>query len=137
VTALSRSRVLDASALVEVFSGHPEMMALLNTAAAGEVLLVVPTLAIAEAQAVLGVALSLWDHILAFPGIRTLDLSQHVAVEVGRLAAPRVQNHPVHTALIGPLMIAQVLYEAATMSAVIVTRLPEAYGGHDVAIYDI
>ncbi|MEU4155447.1 hypothetical protein [Actinoplanes sp. NPDC026670] len=137
MTALSRPRVLDASALVEVFSGHPEMMALLDTAAAGDVLLIVPTLAIAEAQTALDVTSSLWDHILGFPGIRTLDLSQHVAVEVGRLAGPRMRNHPVHTALIGPLMAAQVLYEATTMNAAIVTSIPEAYGGHDVAIYPI
>jgi hypothetical protein len=134
VTTLFRPRVLDASALVELFSGHPGLMSLLDDATAGHVFVLIPTLAIAEAQAVLGVAPSLWDHILRMPGVLAMNLTQHAAVEVGRLAAPRLRHHPVHTALIGPLMAAQVLHEAQAMNAVIVTRVPETYGGHEVVI---
>ncbi|MEV0899441.1 hypothetical protein [Actinoplanes sp. NPDC049802] len=112
-------------------------MALLDDAMAGEFIIVVPTLAIAEAQAVLGVASSLWYHILGMPDVRQLDLSVGIALEVGRIAAPRLVHHPVHTALIGPLMIAQVLYEAKTMQAVIVTTVPEAYGGHDISVQTV
>ena len=39
---------------------------------------------------------------------------------------PRLENHPVHTALIGPLMAGQVIREATAMHGVIVTRIPEA-----------
>ncbi|MDI6105107.1 hypothetical protein QLQ12_41635 [Actinoplanes sp. NEAU-A12] len=132
-----RPRILDASALVELFSGHSTLMRLLDLANGGHALLAVPTLAIAEAQAVLDAPPSHWNRILALPGIRAMDLAQHIAVEIGGIAAPRLQNHPVHTALIGPLMTAQVLYEAKTMNAAIITSVPEAYGGHEVAIQPI
>lgn len=132
-----RPHILDASALVELFSGHQTLMRLLDDADAGDRFVIVPTLAIAEAQAVLDARQSHWDRILGVRSLLTIDLSPHVAVEVGRLAAPRLRHHPVHTPLIGPLMTAQVLHEATMLNGVIVTRVPEAYGGHDVAVQTI
>lgn len=130
-------RILDASALVEVFSGNPTMMQTLDDADAGQLVAVMPVLAMAEAQVVLDAQDSHWSHILALPGVRSMPLAEDAAIEVGRIAGPRVRHHPVHTALIGPLMTAQVLHEAKTMNAVTMTRFPEAYGGHQVAIYTI
>lgn len=129
-----RPRILDASALVELVQGHPEMMRLLDDADAGHLNLAVPTLAIAEAQVVLAITASAWDHIMEYRGVTELPLSTHAAVDAGDLARPRLEHHPVQKALIGPLMVGQVIREATTMGAVIYTRVPEAYGGHDVAI---
>ncbi|MEU8663860.1 PIN domain-containing protein [Actinoplanes philippinensis] len=132
-----RPHILDASALVELFSGHPRLMRLLDDADAGDRFVIVPTLAIAEAQAVLNARQSHWDRILGVRSLLTIDLSPHVAVEIGRLAAPRLARHPVRPPLAGPLMTAQVLHEAQMLNGVIVTRLPEPYDGHDVAVQTI
>ncbi|WP_204298468.1 hypothetical protein [Actinoplanes campanulatus] len=51
MTGLRTPRILDASALVELFSGHSTLMRLIDDATAGSPVVVVPTLAIAEAQA--------------------------------------------------------------------------------------
>ena len=130
-------RILDASALVELFAGHPKLMRMLTDAEAGRVFLLVPTLAIAEAQAAIGATGSMWDRILGLPGVRAMDLTQHVAVEAGELASARLRHHPMQAALIGPLMVGQVVYEAMSMNATIVTGVPEAYGGQDVAVVAI
>ncbi|GLW30406.1 hypothetical protein [Actinoplanes regularis] len=44
----------------------------------------------------------------------------HARVDIGDLARPRLTHHPVHTALIGPLTVAQVPREA--------------YSGQDVTV---
>ncbi len=64
-------------------------------------------------------------------------MSVHAGIEIGNLARPRLTYHPMHAALVGPLMVAQVLREALAMNAIIVSRFPEAYGGHDVAVSTI
>ncbi|MBO3741734.1 hypothetical protein [Actinoplanes flavus] len=134
MTGLRTPRILDASALVELFSGHSTLMRLIDDANAGSPVVVVPTLAIAEAQAAIDAPSQHWERVLSVPALRILDLSAPVAIEVGRIAGPRLRNHPVQAPLIGPLMTAQVLYEAKMLSAAIVTTVPEAYGGHDVAV---
>lgn len=126
-----RPRVLDASALVELVGGHPEMMRLLDDADAGLLNVAVPTLAIVEAQVVLRLPDAAWDHVLAYRGVTDLPLSAHAAVDTGDLARPRLEHHPMHEALTGPLMAAQVVHEAREMSGVIYTRLPQLYGGRD------
>ena len=127
-------RILDASALVELFAGHPDLMGLLDDAEAGQVVVLVPTLAIAEAQVVLDAAPRLWDHILGLRGLRSMELTESGAVEVGRLAATRLRHHRVHEPLTGALMVAHVLHEAFSMSGLIVTRVPQVYRGHDVTL---
>jgi hypothetical protein len=54
-------RVLDASALVVLFSGHPLLMRMLDDAENGNVVLLVPTLAIAEAETELGAGTRMWS----------------------------------------------------------------------------
>ncbi|WP_246635844.1 hypothetical protein [Actinoplanes hulinensis] len=112
-------------------------MQVLDEASDDGYFVVVPTLAIAEAQAVIGAASDHWYHVLRLPSLRTLDLSPYVAVAVGRIAGPRLQHHPVQAPLIGPLMTAQVLHEARSMTGVIVTSVPEAYGGHEIAVHSL
>ncbi|MGK5677477.1 hypothetical protein [Actinoplanes sp. URMC 104] len=129
-------RVLDASALVELFNGHRTLMRLMEDADSGGISLVVPTLAIAEAQAVMNARPAQWDFILAFRGIRTLPLSEHDAIAVGTAAAPALRAAPAArpVALIGPLMLAQVAHEARELGAVVVTGFPSVYAGFDVDV---
>lgn len=107
---------------------------LLEVAAAGEVMLTLPALAVAEAQAALRLPLSTWYHLFGFPGIHEQQLTWNGAVEAGEIAAPRLEHHPMQPALIGPLMVGQMVAEATAMSAVIVTRIPEAYGAYRVSL---
>ncbi|XVU21009.1 hypothetical protein ACQPZJ_27490 [Actinoplanes sp. CA-054009] len=57
------------------------------------------------------------------------------ALEAGSIAAPRLEHFPMQPALIGPIMVGQVVHEAREMDAVVVTRIPEAYGAYDVALH--
>ncbi|WP_052720488.1 hypothetical protein [Actinoplanes rectilineatus] len=76
----SPTRVLDASALVELFADHPRLMQLLDLAADGRVVVAVPALAVAEAQVVLAATPATWDYILTCHGVTELPLSVHTAV---------------------------------------------------------
>ena len=128
-------RVFDASTLIELFNGHRTVMRYMEEAEAGGMSLVVPALAIAEAQVVIAAPSRMWDHVLAFPGVRVMDLTEHTAIEVGTTASPALRSNAVaSTALLGPLMVAQVVYEARTLNAVVLSGLPSAYAGFDVAV---
>ncbi|GAA2692173.1 hypothetical protein [Actinoplanes palleronii] len=127
--------ILDASALVELFQGHPVLMRILEDADFGDFTMAVPTNAVLEAQVVLRATPSMWNHVLSpRRTIVELPLDIQATIEAGNLARPRLEHHPMHRVLIGPPMVAQVLREALTMIGAIVTAIPEAYGGHDVAI---
>ncbi|KUL28830.1 hypothetical protein [Actinoplanes awajinensis] len=127
-------RILDASALVELFQGHPQMMRMLSDGEAGDFNLAVPTNAVLEAQAVLKATVSMWEHMLFRRSVIEVPLGIHAAIEAGNLARPRLEHHPMHRVLIGPPMVGHVLREALVMEGAIVTTVPEAYGGHDVPL---
>jgi hypothetical protein len=130
-------RVLDASALVALFSGHHLMLLLLEEAENGSVLLLVPALAIAEAQRVVAAPPSAWNIFFTFPGVLVRDLTPHIAVKVSSMASPRSLPRGVNDVTTGVLMAGQVVHEATSMDAVIVTARPETYEGHDVAVSTI
>ncbi|WP_430786935.1 hypothetical protein [Actinoplanes sp. G11-F43] len=127
-------RILDASAVVALFAGHPDVMMMLQEAEAGRMTLTLPSMAVAEAQAVLRAAPSMWHHIFAYPGIHEQPLTWNGAIDAGLIAAPRLEHHPMQPALIGPIMVGQIVDEATAMNAVVVTTLPEAYGAYNVAL---
>ena len=132
--AVSPTRIFDASAIVELFHGHPALMHLLDLAAAGQVMVVLPANAILEAAAVMNVDPALWDHFLRFDGINDLPMAAHGAIAAGEYARPLVTNPAAHRPLTSPLQIANVLQEAYTMRAIIVTAFPEGYRGHDLVV---
>lgn len=134
VTDAGRPRVVDASALVELPQGHPEPMRLLAIAHAGGFSVLLPATAVAEAQAALKLPAALWDHIFKRPGVVVLSLTGYNAVAVGVLASPRLEHHPMQPVLTGPLMVGHVLREAVETNAVVFTRIPELYGGHDIPV---
>lgn len=125
-------RVLDTSALLALFAGHPELMRKLDLAQAGDVALVMPTLAIAETEAAVQAGLRMWEHFLRSHGVRSMDLTEHTAIETGGLAAPLLDK-PAGTAM-GPWMIAQTVWEARSMNAAVITQRPDAYADHDVDV---
>ncbi|GAA0493471.1 hypothetical protein Ade02nite_21570 [Paractinoplanes deccanensis] len=134
MTAARPPRILDASAVVELFAGHPEAMKMLENAEAGEGTLVMPALPVAEAQAAMRHPEKVWRHIFGRSGITEQALTWHGAIEAGLIAAPRLEHYPMQAALIGPIMVGQVVHEAREMGAVVVTTVPEAYGAYDVAV---
>jgi len=130
-------RVLDSSALVVLFSGHPLLMRLLDDAEDGNVVLLVPTLAIAEAETGLGAGMRMWEHILAFRGLRALELTEHTAIEAGRVARTRLTAQDASPPLLGHLMVGQIVYESLAMNAPVVTQFPAAYRRHGVAVMTV
>jgi hypothetical protein len=113
-------RVLDASALVDLFHGHREVCELLNQAEAGWLQILIPTTAVAVAEAELKASRTGWDPILLTPGVQSLPLTEHAAIEVGAWAGSLAARHVVH--------------EAAAVRGVVVTRSPSAYEGLRVSL---
>ncbi len=125
-------RVLDASAITLLFAGHPTLMRLLDDAEAESVLLIMPTVAIAEAQVALDAAHSMWEFFFRFRGIRMMELTEDAAVEIGKIA--RSVPATPSTQVAGRLAIAQAVYGSRMMLAPIFTSVPDAYTGFDVVV---
>ncbi|MFF5081722.1 hypothetical protein ACFY36_32125 [Actinoplanes sp. NPDC000266] len=135
MNAIRPPRILDASAVVEMFAGHPKLMKLLEKAQVGEESLTMPALAVAEAQAALRYSDNVWSHFFRLPGLNEQSLTWFGALEAGAVASSRLEHYPMQPALIGPIMVGQVVHEAREMGAVVVTRIPEAYGAYDVSLH--
>ncbi|RKR92656.1 hypothetical protein BDK92_7132 [Micromonospora pisi] len=106
--------------MVAFFGAHPRLMALLDQADAGTVNLLLPTTAIADAQAKLGASMDAWHALLLSPGVLPLPLAQHAAIEIGGWAGELSVRHAVH--------------EARAMRAAVVTCEPGLYRGMDVTL---
>jgi len=80
--------VLAASAIVDLFRGDQ-----------GEVNLLLPTTAIADAETRLGAGASGWESILRIPCVQSLNLTEHAALEIGSWPGQLSSRHVVHEAL--------------------------------------
>jgi hypothetical protein len=108
-------RVLDASAIVDLFRGHEQLTRVLFRGDQGEVNLLLATTAIADAETRLGAGASGWELILRIPCVQSLNLTEHAAIEIGSWPGQLSSRHVVH--------------EALALRAVVLTTEPGAYKG--------
>jgi hypothetical protein len=80
---VSRPLVLDASALLALFDAYDPIYRLWLRADQGELLLIVPAAAIADANRTLGASYNAWSTILAPRDVVTTALSDQVAIDIG------------------------------------------------------
>lgn len=95
-------------------------MARLEAAEAGEMCLLLPTSAMADAEATIRAGSDGWAPILLTRGVVSLPLTEHAAIEVGQWPGDLATRHAVH--------------EARAVRAAIMTCKPGIYEGHQVAL---
>jgi hypothetical protein len=115
-----RPRILDTSAILALFDAHPHIMARMAAAEAGKTHLLLPTSAIAEAETRVRAGSDGWAAVLLTPGVVSLPLTEHAAIEGGEWPGDLATRHAVH--------------EAQAVGAAIMTRYPGIYQGHHVAL---
>jgi hypothetical protein len=113
-------RVLDASAIVAMFQGHWRLEDLVKAAERGQAALILPTTAIAEAEADVAAGTSGWEGVLLSEGVRSLSLTEHTAIEIGQWP--------------GELSTRQAVHEARALRAAVVTAEPGRYRGLPVTL---
>jgi len=106
---------MDASAIVDLFRGHEQLTRLLFRADRGEINLLLPTTAIADAESQVGAGTTGWESILRIPSVQSLNLTEHAAIEIGSWPGQLSNRHAVH--------------EALAIKAVVLTTEPGAYKG--------
>lgn len=113
-------RVFDASALIGWHQGHPFLAEIADQAEAGWFQLVIPATAVVDAESELRYGWSVWAVVFDAPGIQTMPLGEHTAVEIGMWP--------------GPLSARHAAYAAADGRGVVVTRQPGLYQGLTVQL---
>jgi hypothetical protein len=105
--------VFDHTALVALFNGHPEAFALWEEADRGETQMVMPAVAVAEANHLIGTDHNAWTALLFPADVTVAPLDSSQAIDIG--ACP------------GGLVARHVVYEAHAVEGVIVTQAPWQY----------
>jgi hypothetical protein len=112
--------IFDTSAMVDLFGGHRELALLLDKAEREALQVLLPTTAMAEAEASLDAGFNGWAAVLLTRGVRSLPLAEHVAIDVGTWPGSLGARHSTH--------------EAAAVRGLVVTCDPGAYKGLSVRL---
>ena len=113
-------RVLDRSAIVALFGGHRWLDELVKAARRGQATLILPTTAMADAEAELAAGNSGWEGVLLSEGVRSLSLTEHTAIEIGQWP--------------GELSTRQAVHEARALRTAVVTTEPGRHRGLPVTL---
>lgn len=116
----SPPHVMDASAIVDLFRGHVKLNELLLNADKGGPAILMPTTAMADAESELTAGANAWVPILMIRGVRSLELTEHAAIEIGPWPGSPSCRHAAH--------------EARASGAVVLTTDPAGYTGLQVAL---
>jgi hypothetical protein len=110
---VTETRVFDHTAIVALFQGDEHAFRLWELADADQLTLVMPALAVAEANHFLGGTSDTWRAILDPGRVVVTPLDESTAIETGRA--------------VGSVVIRQVVREASQVQGEIVTRAPWQY----------
>ncbi len=105
--------VFDHTGLVALFEGHREAFRLWQEAERSETPLVMPAVAVAEANHLIGADHNAWSALLYPADVTVAPLDSSQAIDIGRRGGPLVVRHVVH--------------EARAVAGIIVTRAPWQY----------
>jgi hypothetical protein len=109
---VTRTFVVDASALIALFRGHEGVFRLFEDAEAGRAQVVFPAAAIAEANTYVQASENAWLPLL-LGRITCVPLTEHIAITIGPWP--------------GDLAVRHVVYEARAVLGDVVTLEPDRY----------
>jgi hypothetical protein len=112
---VTSASVLDASALTALFDGHDLLFRLLQESEKGESRLILPAVAVAEAETSLRAGYDGWSLLFFSPGVELIRLDQATAVALGDFDGPLGARHARHA--------------ANAAGATLITRRPGDYSG--------
>jgi hypothetical protein len=112
--------IFDSTAIVALLDAHPRMLDLVEFADAGDVTILLPACAVAEANVIAQGRPTILDWLLLVRGVIALDLTVHTALETAR-----------HE---GSLPTRQVIHAGHTYAAEVVTNEPGRYPPDSVAL---
>ena len=112
--------IFDHTALIALFDAHPEAFALWEEADRGETPLVMPAVAVAEANHLIGADHNAWAALLFPAAVTVAPLDSAQAIDTGLQSGSVVARH--------------VVYEARAVAGIIVTRAPWQYRPDDAPI---
>ena len=110
---MTDARVFDHTAIIAYFQGDRRLFEFWQQADRGELTLVMPAVAVAEANNVIGATSDAWRPVLDPGQVIVTPLDQSTAIETGPS--------------IGSVVVRHVLYEARSTQGVIVTSSPWQY----------
>jgi hypothetical protein len=117
---MSERLILDASALKALFDGNEELFAMLRAADEGDLTLVLPTVAVAEAETTLFAGMLGWRPFLLTNNVEVVVLDMGAALDVGATTGPLDARHAAREAQAGTVVTCD---EAAYRWLTVTTRV--------------